>query len=292
MNNEAVARRTAPAPTPPARKAVQSAKQQSQSRFAHELNAVVTVAARDILIAVKSPGMLIFSLLMPLVMMGMLGGSLGQNMAGGLGFEYSPFMMVGMVVTVLVMTTTMGITSLIQDRSEDFTQEMMIAPISRYSIVLGKIVGASVTALFQLIMVIIMSLVMGIGFTGSQLLALLAVAPLICLSAGAVGMLIVGFVKNPRMANIITMIVVMPQMFLSGAIIPIANSTGILFILSRIMPMTYCIDLTRALFYAGTPEYSQVVLFNPAINGIAIVALTIAFLVTGTWFFARSETNK
>ncbi len=84
----------------------------------------------------------------------------------------------------------------------------------------------------------------------------------------------------------------MPQMFLSGAIIPITNSHGILYVLSRMMPMTYCLDLVRAVIYAGTSQYKSVVINNPAIDLIVIIALTVVCLAIGTFFFARSEKNR
>jgi ABC-2 type transport system permease protein len=113
-----------------------------------------------------------------------------------------------------------------------------------------------------------------------------------CLSAGALTMIIIGLIKNRRTANFAVMLIVMPQMFLSGAIIPINNSSGILLVLSRVLPMTYCLDLMRAVVYAGTPDYANVVLFNPAICVIGIVALSVFFLVFGTFFFAKSEINR
>jgi ABC-2 type transport system permease protein len=58
------------------------------------------------------------------------------------------------------------------------------------------------------------------------------------------------------------------------------------------MPMTYCLDLARAVVYAGTPEYDSVALFNPAVNLAAIAALTAVCLTLGTFFFARSEKNR
>ncbi|MDR0880063.1 MAG: ABC transporter permease [Clostridioides sp.] len=262
------------------------------TRIAHEINAVVTVAARDITYAVKTPQMLAMNLLMPIIMMGMLGGSLSQNMAGGLGFDYGQYMMIGMMVNLLFMGTTMGVTSLIQDRTQDFTQEMMISPVSRYSIVIGKILGASFQALLQLVGTIIVALIMRINFSFSQILSFLALSPFICLSAGAVGMAIVGFVKSDKVANILVSIVVMPQMFLSGAIIPINHSKGVLYVLSRMMPMTYSLDLARSVFYAGTKEYSKVVLFNPFVNAAVLTGLTLMFLVIGTVAFAKSEVNR
>jgi ABC-2 type transport system permease protein len=81
-------------------------------------------------------------------------------------------------------------------------------------------------------------------------------------------------------------------MFLCGAFILISNLSGILLVLSRLMPMTYCLDLVRAVVYAGTPEYDSIVLFNPAINLAVILTLTIAFLIIGTFFFAQVEKKR
>ncbi len=263
-----------------------------KSKTAKEINAVITIMARDITLFFKSPMSIIMSFAMPIVMMGMLGGSLGENMAGGLNFNYGQFMMVGMLVNMLFMTTTTGMTSLVEDHFTDFTQEMMVSPASRYSIIVGKILGSSFGAIVGMLGTIIVGLFMGVTLGAGQLLLIFALSPLMCLAAGAVAMLILGFIKSNRLANLAVMLVVMPQMFLSGAIIPINHSSGILLWLSRVMPMTYCLDLTRAVVYAGTPEYDSVVLFNPIITFIAIVALTLICLVIGTFVFARSEKNR
>lgn len=263
-----------------------------KSKFLRELNAVTTIAARDITLFFKSPGMIIMSLAMPLLMMGMLGGSLTQNMAGGLGFNYGKFMLVGMLVNMLFMVTTTGIASLVEDHFTDFTQEMMISPVSRYSIVIGKIFGSSFGAIVSLVGTLVVGLVMGITLPAAQMLAVLALSPLMCLSAGAIAMIIIGLVKSNKMANMAVMLITMPQMFLSGGIIPINHSSGLLLVISRMMPMTYCLDLVRAVVYARSPEYESVVLFNPAVTLFAILLITAVCLVIGTFFFARSEKNR
>ncbi|MDR3344338.1 MAG: ABC transporter permease [Oscillospiraceae bacterium] len=263
-----------------------------RSRFFRELNAVITIAARDISLALKTPAMLIMSLAMPIVMMGLLGGSLSQNMAGGLDFDYKQFMMIGMMINMLFMTTTTGISSLVDDHETDFTQEMMVSPVSRVSIVVGKIFGSSFGAIVSMIGTIVVGLFMGITLTPLQQLLIFALSPLMCLSAGAMAMVIIGLIKNKKTANIAVMLITMPQMFLSGAIIPINNSSGFLLWLSRVLPMTYCLDLVRAVVYGGTPEYDSVVLFNPAVTLAAILGLTAVFLIIGTFFFARTEKNR
>jgi ABC-2 type transport system permease protein len=248
--------------------------------------------AREITVYIKSPGAAIMSFAMPIVMMGMIGGNLMQNMAGGLGFDFGRFMLVGMLVNMLFMITSMGMTSMVDDHDINFNQEMLVSPVSRYSLVIGKILGASFAAVISMAGTLIVGLIMGIGLPFGKLLLILALSPLMCLSGGALAMLIIGLVKSRKAANLAVNLIVMPQMFLSGAIIPINNSSGILMFLSRCMPMTYCLDLARAVVYAGTPEYESVVIFNPAVNFAAIAALTVVCLIIGTLFFARSEKNR
>jgi ABC-2 type transport system permease protein len=262
------------------------------SRFARELNAMVAVAARDITITLKSPGTLVLSLVMPLLMMGMIGGNLMQNMAGGLGFDFGTFMLVGMLINMLFMMTTMGMVTLVDDSDDNYSAELLVSPVSRYSIVIGKIVGSSFMAIVSCLGVLVVGLAMGITLAPWQLLALLALAPLMCLSGGALAMIVMGVIKSNKMANMAVMMITMPQMFLSGVIIPIGNSSGVLFVLSRILPMTYCVDLGRAVVYAGTPDYASVVLFNPMVSLVAIITLTAVCLIVGTYLYARSEKNR
>jgi ABC-2 type transport system permease protein len=263
-----------------------------KSKISRELNSIMTIIARDILLTFKSPATLIMSLAMPLVMMGMLGGNLAQNMAGNLGFDFGPFMMIGMLINMLFMNTVMGLTSLVDDHETNFTQEMMISPVSRYAIVIGKILGSSFGAIISMFGTMIVGLAMGYTLTLVQWLLILALSPLMCLSAGAIAILILGLIKSNKLANLAVMLITMPQIFLSGAIIPVNNSHGLLLVLNRIMPMTYCLDLVRSVVYAGTPEYKNIVLFNPVINLVAIIVLTLVCLVVGTWAFARSEKNR
>ena len=269
-------------------------KQQSRinSQLGRELNAVITILARDITIFFKSPGAIFSAFAMPIVMMGMLGGSLAQNMAGALDYDYNTFMMIGMLVNMLFMTTTMGMTSLVEDHVIDFTQEMMLSPISRYSIIIGKICGSSFSALIGALCTLLVGFSMDITLSLQQLLLVLAISPLICLAAGALSMIIMGVIKDNRTANIIVMLTTMPQMFLSGAIIPINNSSGILFYLSRLLPMTYCLDLLRAVIYAETSIYEKVVLFSPLLSLCIIMIITIIGLICGTYLFAKSEKNR
>jgi len=263
-----------------------------RSKFWRFVNAVVTVTARDVTLIVRSPGTLAMSVVMPIVMMGLVGGNLMQNMTSGLTYDFGTFMLVGMLINQLFMTTTMGMSSLVDDSDDHFSAELLVSPASRYAIVIGKILGSGFMALISAIIVVVVGLVMGLRLAGWQMLALLALSPLMVLAGGALAMMVYGFVRSKKAANMVGMLITMPSMFLSGVIIPITHSSGILLILSRMLPMTYCVDLGRAIVYAGSPQYSSVVLFNPAISLAAIIALTVICLIVGTYFYVRAEKNR
>ncbi|MDR0303905.1 MAG: ABC transporter permease [Chitinispirillales bacterium] len=262
------------------------------TRIFRELNTIVTVTAREITIFFKSVGSIVMSLMYPVILMGMIGGNLMQNMAGGLDFRFGSFMLVGMLVNMLFMVTTTGMASLVDDRETNFNQEMLVAPVSRYSLIIGKILGSAFAAILSMSGTLLVGFCMGITLPLEKLALILVLSPLICLCGGAMSMLVIGLVKSKRTANFAVMLITMPQMFLSGAVIPINNSSGALLILNRLMPMTYCIDLVRAVVYRGSPEYYSVVMFNPMVNFAAILLLTVVCLMLGTYFFAQSEKNR
>ena len=258
-------------------------------KFIRELNAIFTIMMREIISALTSPVSLALSLLMPIIMMGMLGGSLSQNMTSGIGFDYNQFMLVGMVINMLFMSTMMNMTNLVEERKENFTQEIFVSPISRYSIIIGKIIGAAFSSIIQLIGTFVVAFIMGITISFQQILLLLLMSPIICLVAGALAMIIIVFIKNSKIATMATSLFVMPQMVLCGVIIPITHSSGILYFLSRILPMTYVLDFVRTALFKST-EYTS--MFNPFISALVILVLTVIFLVVGTYFFSKAETSK
>ncbi|MBY6271441.1 MAG: ABC transporter [Bacillaceae bacterium] len=258
----------------------------------HEINAVVAIAARDITRSLKSVQSLVISLVFPLIFVGLMGETLNQNMGQGLGYNFLQFMLVGMVVNTLSQFTIAGISNLVEDRQNDFTQEIFVAPISRYSIILGKIFGSSFASMFQLVGLVVVALILDIPLGGWDFVRLLLLSPLICLSAGSLGITMAGLAQDQRTAQILMPLVMFPQMFLSGAMIPVNNSTGILDFFSHIIPMTYVVDLAKAVFYWGEPVYDKIVMHSPMLDVWVTAGYFLFFSVLGTILFTRSERNR
>jgi ABC-2 type transport system permease protein len=260
-----------------------------RNKFTRELNAVITLAMRDVMLVLKSPAKLIQCLVMPVMFLGMFGGQLSQNLGANIGFDFNAFMLVGMMVQGLFMIMGNGVTSLVEDRRSDFTQEILVCPVSRYSLILGKIAGSAFAAYITFFFTVVVGLFIGARLMLPQFLTLLAFSPFICLAAGSLGILCIGLIQKPSTAGIVIMMLSMTQTFLSGALIPVNHSTGVMAVISRLLPMTYCVDFMRGVFYGGG---SGLILHSPLFNLFIILVFTAVFFVAGTAGFVRAEKNR
>jgi len=263
-----------------------------RASFAREVNATFAIAWRELLRAVKSPLSIAVTVLFPVIFMGVLGGSISQNLGSALPFAYLPFMLIGMIANTLYQGTITGVTNLVEERENDFTAELFVAPISRYAVLLGKMIGSAVASLVSLIGVLAMIVVMQIPMDLGDLLRVLALSPVMAVAGGALGIFFIGFVQDPKTAAIGVPLLVFPQMFLAGALVPVATSSGVLGILAKVIPMTYSIDLARNIFYWGKPEYSAAVLNDPWLDLVVTIGFILVFTVVGTFMFVRADRNR
>jgi ABC-2 type transport system permease protein len=257
-----------------------------------QVNAVLTIAYRDLLKFLRDRARLVSTFIFPFIFIFILGGSLQGSMGEMAGYNFVTFTFTGVLAQTLFQSSSMGIVSLIDDRENDFSQEIFVSPISRYAIIFGKILGESLVAMVQALGIILFGLVIGVPITLPQVFALLPVGIAICLFGGAFGIIILSNLNNRRTADQIFPFIMLPQFFLAGIFSPIKNLPPFVDILSRISPMRYAVDLTRSIFYLGTDDYSKVVLANPVFNLAIMAILFVIFMFIGTTFFVRNERNR
>jgi ABC-2 type transport system permease protein len=257
-----------------------------------ELGPVLAIAQRDLMKLLRDRPRLVTTLVFPLLLIGVLGGSLQANLGRNVGFNFLAFTFTGVFGQTLFQTTAQGIMSLISDRENDFSQEMFVSPISRYSIIFGKILGESLVALPQAAAILAFAFIVGIRPSLTQVGGLLIAGALICLLGGAFGVLVLSNLSSQEMAGQIFTFVMLPQFFLAGIFNPIKVLPPYLEILSRIAPMRYAVDLARSFFYAGRPEFSRTVLDPPLVDLAVMAAMFMLFLVVGTASFVRNERNR
>ena len=257
-----------------------------------EVNAILTVASRDVLKLFRDRARLGFSIVFPIIFIGLMGGTLQGNLGKAAGFNFIGFIFTGVLGMTLFQSAAQRLISLIDDREQDFSQEMFVSPISRYSIVFGKILGESAVSLIQALPMFVLAAAFGVHLTVPILLAMLAVSVLACFLGAGFGVSAMSMLNNQRTAQQIFPFLLFPQFFLAGIFNPIKILPWYLVPFSLISPMRYPVDLLRGVLYSGRPEYSKIVLFDPLTNLAVMVVMFAVFLVVGTALFVRQETNR
>jgi ABC-2 type transport system permease protein len=260
--------------------------------FARQVNGIITIALRDLTKLLRDKPRMIASLIFPIIFIGVLGGGLNASFGGNLGYDLLTFIFTGILAQTMFTSTASGVISLVQDRENDFSRELFVAPVSRYTIVIGKIVGESLVSCWQAIGVVIFGFIIGVHLSVTMLLTLVPVLLAISFLGGAFGVLVLANLGSQRTANQIFPFLIFPQFFLAGVFNPLINLPVYLAIPTRLAPLTYAVDLLRNVFYHGTPEYSKIVLFSTVTDLAVIAVASLVFLVVGTYLFARSERNK
>lgn len=257
-----------------------------------EINALAAIAARDFSKFLHDRTRLVLSFLVPLLLMAVLATSLQLNLGPSVGFNFVGFTFTGVLALTTFQSAMQGMASLLEDRQNDFAQEMFVAPISRYSIVLGKIMGETLVAMAQTGSLVILALLLHVVITPHQLVLMVPVALTSCLLGGSLGLVALSVVNSRQAADQIFNFLLLPQLFLAGVFNPIKIMPGYLEALSRLSPLRYVVDLLRAVLYTGRPEYRKVVLLPPSTNLLAVALMFTIFMLAGTSMFVRRETNR
>jgi ABC-2 type transport system permease protein len=257
-----------------------------------EVSAVLAIAHRDLLKFVRDPARMVSTFVFPLIFIGALGGSLQATFGQSANFNLLEFTFTGVFAQTLFQTTAFGLISLIEDRETDLTQEIFVSPISRYSIVMGKIVGETLVALPQGLVVILFAFIVRIELTPERVLGLIPTGIAACLLGGSFGLVILANLSSQRAANQIFPFVMLPQYFLAGVFNPIGGLPWYLDVLSRISPLRYAVDLVRGTYYFGLPDYKRVVVEGPVVDLAVTAVLFCVFLGLGTVLFVRGERNR
>src|SRR5437762_97284 len=166
-----------------------------------EINAITAIAYRDLMKFLRDPARIVATFIFPLMFIFVLGNSMQASFGRGVGYDLLVVTFTGVFAQTLFQSTAQGVISLIEDRENDFSQEIFVSPISRYSIVIGKILGESLVALPQGLGIVVFGFVAGVHLSGGQLLSLLPVAAIVCVFGGAFGLLVLSNLSSQRAAN-------------------------------------------------------------------------------------------
>ena len=177
----------------------------------------------------------------------MLGGGLAQIASGGTeGVDLRTFMFPGVLAMAVLFTAMFSAASVVWDREFGFLREMLVAPVRRGSIVLGKCFGGATVAAFQGVIVMALAPLVHVPYSFSMIVEVLALQLLLAFMITAFGVMAAVQISQMQAFMALMQMVVMPLLFLSGALFPLTGLPHWLAVLNRLDPLTYAVNPIRA----------------------------------------------
>ncbi len=193
---------------------------------------------------------IVTALIQPLLFLFVLAPGLESLSAASTdGVDLKTFMFPGVLCMAMWFSGMISAASLVMDRQLGFLREMVVAPIRRSSIVLGKCLGGMTSALVQGLILLALAGLADVPYDPVLLLGVFGLQLLIAFSVTAIGVMVATSVKQAPTFNSVMQLLVFPVVFLSGAMYPVAGLPSWLGVLNRINPLTYAVDPMRRLVF-------------------------------------------
>jgi ABC-2 type transport system permease protein len=266
-----------------------------------DLRAIKIVWQRELIRFWRDRLRIVTSLLQPLIFLFVLGGGLSQIASGGTeGVDLRTFMFPGALAMAVVFTAMFSAASVVWDREYGFLREMLVAPVRRGSIVLGKCFGGATVAGFQGVLVLALAPLVGVPYDVVMIAEVLALQLLLAFMITAFGVMAAARIKQMQSFMALMQMIVMPLLFLSGALFPLGGLPRWLEVLNRLDPLTYAVDPIRRAVFAqldisdaarerlvpGVTWFGWPV--PVAVEVLVVVAFALAMLSVAIWQFRRA----
>jgi ABC-2 type transport system permease protein len=215
-----------------------------------ELRAIRIVWRRE-LIRFKSDRIrIVTALVQPLLFLFVLGSGLQQlSEASTHGVDLKTFIYPGILCIAVMFTAMFSAASIVWDREFGFLREMMVAPVRRSSIVIGKCFGGATVASLQGVILLCLAWAVDGPYSVTLVLGIFGLQLLLAFSITAFGVMVAARIKQMTAFMGVMQMVVLPMFFISGALFPVANLPAWLAVLNRLDPLTYAVDPMRRLVF-------------------------------------------
>ena len=263
----------------------------------NHLRGVYTIWYRDILRFWHDKMRLIGSITFPLLFLFVFGSGLSARMGVlGPGVDFTQFIFPGIIGMTVLMSSFMAGVSVVWDREFGFLKEVLVAPISRASVAVGKTLGSATVALLQGMLILLFAPLIGVSLSVGTVLTLLPLMFLLAASLGSLGVLLATRIRSMEAFQATMQMLMFPMVFLSGAFFPLQELPAWMNALVKINPATYGIAPIRQVILGADPNSSyiySVSLFGHALtvwNEVAILAVfgTVIILLA-VWSFGNQE---
>ncbi|MCL0054564.1 ABC transporter permease [Dehalococcoidia bacterium] len=264
------------------------------------------VAFRELLHFISDRTRIISSLMFPLMFLVVFGAGFSR-IVGGLagGVDFIHFIYPGILAMTVLTSSLLSGTSVVVDREHGFLKEVLVAPLSRVGVILGKALGGSLTSLLQGMIMLVIAPIIGLSITPLLVVKLLPTLLILSLALSGLGILMATRMHSQQGFQFLMQLIVFPLMFLAGVFFPVDGVPVWLQIVAKVNPLTYGVDAIRQIFLApqitnAAAEISggEVISTGITLSGhrmgvvedIMVIGLIgFVLLLAGVWSFSRTE---
>lgn len=261
----------------------------------NNLRGVYTIWYRDILRFWHDKMRLVGSIVFPLLFLFVFGSGLNNRMGFlGEGIDFTQFLFPGIIGMSVLMSSFMAGISVVWDREFGFLKEVLVAPISRASVAVGKTLGAATIAMLQGVLILLFAPLIGVSFSVWTVLALLPLMFLLAASMGSLGILIATRIRSMEAFQAVMQMMMFPMVFLSGVFFPLQGLPPWMNILVKINPATYGIAPLRQVILGASPDSPfAIIIFGHTMSLWDNVAVLATFgtvmILLAMWSFGNQE---
>ncbi len=259
------------------------------------LRGVYTIWYRDILRFWHDKMRMAGSITFPLLFLFVFGSGLSSRMGSlGPGVDYVQFIFPGIIGMTVLMSSFMAGISVVWDREFGFLKEVLVAPISRASVAIGKTLGAATVALLQGMIILLLAPLVGVSFSAWTILALLPLMLLLAVSMGSLGILLATRIRSMEAFQAVMQMLMFPIVFLSGVFFPLEGLPAWMNVVVKINPATYGIAPIRQVVLGATAGSTFAInLFGHTLSLWENIALLAVFgtvmIFLAMWSFSHQE---
>lgn len=216
-----------------------------------EARAVKIIWRRELIRFLGDRAQIMMALVQPLLFLFVLGSGLESLSAATTGgVDLKTFIFPGVLAMAVLFTAIFRAASLVWDRELGFLREMMVAPVSRSSIVVGKCLGGATIAASQGVVVLALAGLVDVPYDPVLILGVFGLLLLLAFTVTAFGVLVAVCIKQAQTFTSVMQMFLMPMFFVSGALYPVSGLPTWLGVLNRIDPLTYAVDPIRHLVFS------------------------------------------
>jgi ABC-2 type transport system permease protein len=183
--------------------------------------------------------------------------------------------------------------SVVWDREFGFLRELLVAPIGRTGIVLGKAAGAAVVALLQVALMLLIAPIVGVEVDLQTILLLVPIVFILSIALSGLGLMVASYMRSQQGFQLLIQLLIFPLIFLAGVFFPINQAPEWLQVISKFNPLTYGVDAIRQVFIGSAdPRVGVTVLGHTMTLGEEVVLIAVfafVLITAAAWSFNRQE---